>query len=385
MNRFDGSNPDQCLQWMEEIFAMACNHRRNAREELLYNSGGSVQKTLYSLSSEAMEDEICDILLQNHSNLKTLSQHISAFQSIQERPEEPLQTYNARYQSYYELAHKGFTIGSNGSKVSCIYYANSLHGKLGDEMEGMFNQRLPKNLQEAFKRAMDFEPRILTKQCIHTRKVNEVNYIDVGSDYYEFEVNEAQHVQNPNYKGKNYDPNYQKNKHSHNNNPNSSYNNKNSSNNNNSTTSRNFRNNNKGDYTEIPSNIEVTLKGPVNQDQLAKIKEILKNPGIYKDKLPKNQYPASGEYAKSFNKFCPKKVEVNEATVDDVIRYGMHLKKSEPEMAEAIDIYKALGDDTTMAQRNKQLTLHNKKTNDYLQNMNPMHTSVLYKVQHQKK
>ena len=45
-------------------------------------------------------------------------------------------------------------------------------------------------------------------------------------------------------------------------------------------------------------------------------------------------------------KFCPKKVEVNEATVDDVIHYGMHLKKSEPEMAEAIDIYKALSDDT---------------------------------------
>ena len=90
----------------------------------------------------------------------------------------------------------------------------------------------------------------------------------------------------------------------------------------------------------------MTLKGPVNQDQLAKIKEILKNPRLYKDKLPKNQHPVLGEYAKSFNKFHPKKVEVNEATVDDVICYGMHLKKSEPEMAEAIDIYKALSDDT---------------------------------------
>ena len=90
----------------------------------------------------------------------------------------------------------------------------------------------------------------------------------------------------------------------------------------------------------------MTLKGPVNQDQLAKIKEILKNPRIYKDKIPKNQYLASCEYTKSFNKFCPKKVEVNEVTVDDVICYGMHLKKSESEMAEAIDIYKALGDDT---------------------------------------
>ena len=183
VNRFDGSNPDQCLPWIEEIFTMARNHKRNAREELLYNSGGSIQKTLYSLSSEVTEDEIHDILLQNHSNPKTLSHCISTFQSIQQRPEEPLQTYNARCQSFYELAHEGLTSGSNGSKVSCIHYANSLHGKLGDEMERRFNQRLPKKLQEAFERAVDFEPRILTKQHIQMRKVNEVNHIDVSSDY----------------------------------------------------------------------------------------------------------------------------------------------------------------------------------------------------------
>ena len=155
---------------------------------------------------------------------------------------------------------------------------------------------------------MDFEHKILTKQYIHTRKVNEVNYIDVSNDYQQFEVNEAQYVCNPSYKDKSYDSNYQKNKHSQNNMSNSSYNNNNNFNNNTNTTSRNFRNNNKGDYTEILSNVDVILKGLVNQDQLAMIKEILKNPQIYKDKLLKNQYPVLGEYAKSFNKFCPKQV-----------------------------------------------------------------------------
>ena len=129
INRFDRSNPDQCLPWMEEIFAMACTHKRNTWNELIYNSGGSVQKTLYSLPSGASEDEICDLLLHNHSNLKTSAQCISAFDSLQQKNEEPLQTYNARYQSYYELAHKGLTITSNRSKVSCIHYAKSLHGK----------------------------------------------------------------------------------------------------------------------------------------------------------------------------------------------------------------------------------------------------------------
>ena len=142
---------------------------RNARNELIYNSGGSVQKTLYSLPSDALVDKIHDLLLHNHSNLKTSSQHTSAFDSLQQKPEELLQTYNAKYQSYYELAHKGLTIISNGSKVNCIHYAKSLHGKLGEELEGRFNQRLPDNLQDAFDRAVDFEARILTSQCIHTR------------------------------------------------------------------------------------------------------------------------------------------------------------------------------------------------------------------------
>ena len=168
---------------MEEIFAMACTHKINARNELIYNNGESVQKTLYSLPSDASEDEIHDFLLCNHSNLKTSSQCISAFDSLQQKPEGSLQTYNAKYQSYYELAHEGLTITSNGSKVSCIHYAKSLHGKLGEELEGKFNHRLPDNLQDAFNRAMDFEPKILTSQHIHTQNVNEINHIDVSSNY----------------------------------------------------------------------------------------------------------------------------------------------------------------------------------------------------------
>ena len=52
-----------------------------------------------------------------------------------------------------------------------------------------------------------------------------------------------------------------------------------------------------------------------------------------------------GEYAKLFNKFCPKKVNVNEATIDEVVGFGHFMKKSYAEVTEAIDLYKALGDD----------------------------------------
>ena len=78
-------------------------------------------------------------------------------------------------------------------------------------MTGRFNQDLPENLQTAFEKATNFEPRIITKQSINNRKVHEINHIDITHGEDEVEINEA-HVRNPNYKGKNYDPNYQQNR-----------------------------------------------------------------------------------------------------------------------------------------------------------------------------
>ena len=86
---------------------------------------------------------------------------MSAFQSIQQKPDKALQTYNTRYESYNQLAHPGLDI--DALKVSCIHYANSLHGKHGNEMDGRFNQELPDNLWAAFEKAVNFEPRVLTK------------------------------------------------------------------------------------------------------------------------------------------------------------------------------------------------------------------------------
>ena len=144
----------------------------------------------------------------------------------------------------------------------CIHYTSSLHGKLDNEMEGRFNQDLPESLQAAFKKATNFEPPILTKQTINTRRMNEVNQIDVTQCDDEFEVSEA-HVKNPNYKGKNYDPNYQnRNKNNNNNNSSSSssysgtgYNKPYNSNGGNS-------NNTKSNFRDKPTNVQVTRTGP---------------------------------------------------------------------------------------------------------------------------
>ena len=191
-------------------------------------------------------------------------------------------------------------------------------------MMGRFNQDLPDNLQTAFKKATNFKPRIITKQNINNRKIHEVSNIDIAHEE-EIEINEA-HVRNPNYKGKNYDPNYAQNR------------SKTSSNTNNTSihqnnTTPNYKSsgqhnnpgygpNNNSSQQEKPVNVSVTLHGLVSKEQLYKIQEVLRHPSQYRDCLKPEDCPVKGEYTNAFNKFCPKKVEVNEATVEEVIKYG---------------------------------------------------------------
>ena len=202
IEHFDGSNPNRCLPWLEQIHTMSNNYNRDYCEELLLNSGGSITKTIHNIDINASPEQMKDIVLRNHSNFKTPSQRLHAFNSIQQKPHEALQTCNSWYESHFRLAYLGITIDDTGSRTQCIQYASSLYGKLGDEMEGRFNQDLPESLQAAFEKATNFKPRILTKQTINTRRMNEVNQIDVTNYDEDLEVNEA-YIRNPNYKGKN--------------------------------------------------------------------------------------------------------------------------------------------------------------------------------------
>ena len=102
---------------------------------------------------------------------------------------------------------------------------------------------------------------------------------------------------------------------------------------------------NKSNQQEKPVNVSVTLHGPVSKEQLYKIQEVLRHPSQYRDRIKPEDRPVKGEYANAFNKFHPKKVEVNEATIEEAIKYGHFLKKSEEDIAEAINIYKTLGNE----------------------------------------
>ena len=346
--RFDGTNPNYCFNWLEQTEALVNEHHgRIYREELLLNCGTSMSKTIHTLPQGATNQSIKDAVLRNHSNLRTVSQRSNAYHQLHQKPNEALQSYNTRYASFFNLAYPELELDNPLSMMHCIHYASSLYGKLGDEMTGRFNQDLPENLQTAFEKAMNFESQIITKQSINSRKIHEVNQIDIAYED-EIEINEA-HVRNPNYKSKNYDLNFAQNRlKATNNNTNNSPNNQNN-NTSNYRPSNQHNNNNlgygysKSNQQEKPVIVSVTLHGPVSKDQLYKIQEVLRHPSQYRDRIKPEDRPIKGEYVTAFNKFCPKKVEVNEATVEEAIKYGQFLKKSKEDIAEAVDIYKTLG------------------------------------------
>ena len=102
----------------------------------------------------------------------------------------------------------------------------------------------------------------------------------------------------------------------------------------------------KSNQQEKSVNVSVTLHGLVSKDQLYRIQEVLRHPSQYRDQIKPEDHPVKGEYATAFNKFHPRKVEVNKATVEEAIKYGQFLKKSKEDIAEAINIYKTLHNET---------------------------------------
>ena len=262
---------------------------------------------IHALPQGANNQNIKDAVLRNHSNLRTMSQRLNAYHQLHQKPDKALQTYNTRYASFFNLAYPELELDNPLSRMHCIHYASSLYGKLGDEMTGRFNQDLPENLQTAFEKATNFKPRIITKQSINNRKIHEVNHIDIGHED-EVEINEA-HVRNPNYKGKNYNPNYAQNRLKMTNTTNNTSNHQNnttpsygsSGQHNNSSPGYGY---NKSNQQEKPVNVSVTLHGLVSKEQLYKIQEVLRHLSQYRDRIKPEDRPVKGEYANAFNKLA---------------------------------------------------------------------------------
>ena len=210
---FDSSKPSECHPWLEEVHALCIQTGRPFREMLLLCAGQAVRDFIMDMSPEATDDQIKNDLITGYSDLQGLGCKQSAYDSIMQRPDEPLRSYIVRYSRLFKLLN-GTAPDDVKMRTTSMHFVNSLHNYLSSKVENRLLGMNEKNysLGDTFKVALECELKAIASERRHVKctmgSTNQVEVVQPQLILQSEEVSEV-HVRNPKYKGKNYDPNFQ--------------------------------------------------------------------------------------------------------------------------------------------------------------------------------
>ena len=351
---FDGSKPSECHPWLEEVHALCIQTGRPFRKMLLLCAGQAVCDFITDMSLEAMDDQIKNDLITGYSDLQGLGCKQAAYNNIMQQPDEPLRSYIVRYSRLFKLLN-GTAPDDVKMRTTSMHFVNSLHNYLSSKMENRLLCMNERNysLGDTFKVALECELKAIASKRRHvkctTGLTNQVEVIQPQAPLQSEEISEV-HVRNPNYKGKNYDPNFQAKcaeaTHS------TPYNSKQQQNSftmtNQYKTAYNKPTSTYGASNNTPltnsSDIvgEVTLKTSVDGYQLLKVNEMIKNAVAWRARMPK-----MSKFSKYFDNNTKEgthgtpepKVHINEATLKVMGKVAKNFGYTEQEFVKAVEMY----------------------------------------------
>ena len=352
---FDGSKPSECHPWLEEVHALCIQTGRPFHEMLLLCAGQAVHDFITDMSPEATDDQIKNDLITGYLDLQGLGCKQSTYDSIMQRLDKPLRSYIMRYSWLFKLLN-GTAPDNVRMRTTSMHFVNSLHSYLSCKVENRLPGMNEKNysLGDTFKVALEYELKAIASERLHAKRAtgstNQVEVVQPQPLLQSEEVSEI-HIRNPNYKGKNYDPNFQA-KHAeavHSagkqqqnsfaapnqykpayNRPTSTY----GSNNNTSLS-------NSSDIIG-----EVTLKTSVDGYQLLKVNEMIKNAVAWRARMPKTNKISTyfnGNSKDATQKVQQPKVHINEATLEVMGQAAKDFGYTEQEFVEAVEMYQYFG------------------------------------------
>ena len=209
---FDGSNPAECHPWLEEVHALCSQTGRSFKEMLLLCAGQAVQDFILDMAPDATDEQIKNDLITGYSDLQGLGCKQAAYDNIAQRPEEPVRSYIVRYSRLFKLLN-GTAPNEVRMRTTSMHFVNSLRSYLSSKVENRLLGMNERNysLGDTFAVALQCELKAIASERRHNKRgtvtVNNVNTEDQGHS--QLEDTQEIHIRNPNYKGKNYDPNYQ--------------------------------------------------------------------------------------------------------------------------------------------------------------------------------
>ena len=210
---FDGSKPSECHPWLEEVHALCIQTGRPFHKMLLLCAGQAVHDFITDMSPEATDDQIKNDLITGYSNLQGLGCKQAAYDNIMQRPDEPLRSDIMRYSRLFKLLN-GTVPNDVKMRTTSMHFVNSLRNYLSSKVENRLLGMNERNysLGDTFKVALECELKAITSERRHAKcnaaLTNQVEVIQPQALLQSEEISEV-HVRNPNYKGKNYDPNFQ--------------------------------------------------------------------------------------------------------------------------------------------------------------------------------
>ena len=167
---FDGSKPSECHPWLEEVHALCIQTGRPFCEMLLLCAGQAIHDFITDMSPEATDDQIKNDLITGYSDLQGLGCKQSAYDSIMQRPDEPLRSYIMRYSRLFKLLN-GTAPDDVRMRTTSMHFVNSLHNYLSSKEENRLLGMNEKNysLGDTFKVALECELKAIASDRRHAK------------------------------------------------------------------------------------------------------------------------------------------------------------------------------------------------------------------------
>ena len=351
---FDGSKPSECHPWLEEVHALCIQTGRPFREMLLLCAGQAVCDFIMDVSQEATDDQIKNVLVTGYSYLQGLGCKQSAYDSIMQQPDEPLRSYIVRYSQLFKLLN-GTAPDNVRMRTTSMHFINSLRNYLSSKVENrLLGMNENYSLGDTFKVALECKLKAIAMERQHakcaTGSTNQVEVVQPQQLLQSEEVSEI-HIRNPNYKGKNYNPNFQvkpveavhsagkqqQNSFAAPNQYKPAYN---------KPTSTYSSNNNTPLSNSSDIIGEVTLKTSVDGYQLLKVNEMIKNAVAWRARMLKTNKISTyfnGNSKDATQKVQEPKVHINEAMLKVMGQAAKDFGYMEQEFVEAMEMYQYFG------------------------------------------
>ena len=308
---------------------------------LLLCAGQAVRDFILDMAPDATDEQIKNDLITGYSDLQGLGCKQAAYDNIAQRPEEPVRSYIVRYSRLFKLLNSTAP-NEVRMRTTSMHFVNSLRSYLSSKVENRLLGMNERNysLGDTFTVALQCKLKAIASERRHNKRstitVNNVNTKDQGHS--QLEDTHEIHIRNPNYKGKNYDPNYQARK----------VENKQQE----QLTTTN--NQHKAPATRPPANHnnnlarsldiagEVTLKTTMDGYQLLKMNELIKNAAAWRARMPKTSRFEKYFDNKETTKTTPK-VQINSATLQVMGQTVKDCGYTKDEFIEAVEMYEHFG------------------------------------------